>query len=105
MTDSSSQPKSRKAIIAALIALISASAGGAAFLHKHPQPTLREVFASCEKGELSGIACCEDMSHADFSKPFDQENCGMVSAGHPDPLGFRAQEEDQWDKDLKEAKP
>jgi hypothetical protein len=46
------------AIIAALIAALLASVGGAAFLKHHPKPTLREAFKACEVGELSGLACC-----------------------------------------------
>jgi hypothetical protein len=83
--------------VLALIATILASAGGTAFLRKHPNPTLRDVFASCEKGELAGIACCEDMNAVkDWNHVMDQ--CLPVAPQNHDPGGFRAKEEDDWDK-------
>lgn len=94
----------QKAMTAALLALISSSTGGYEFLKKHHNPTMREVYASCEKGELSGLVCCEDTnSIIDWNKPF--ETCGMISAGNPDPLGYRIKEEDDWDKAMKGATP
>lgn len=73
---------------AALIAALMATAGGYAFLQKHHEPTLREVFAACEKGELNGMACCEDVLTKD---------CAPISKEHPDPLGIRALEESDFD--------
>ena len=90
-------------IQAALIALILASAGGAAFLHHNPNPTLRDVFLSCEKGELSGIACCEDMNKVeDWRDPL--KSCGMITPKNHDPFGVRILEENKFDQDLKEGK-
>jgi hypothetical protein len=88
----------RTAITSGLIALILASAGGVAFLHKNQNPTLREVYAACEKGDLSGVACCEDMRRADMVHG-DRlaETCGMIGPGKPDPFGVRKQEEDAFD--------
>ena len=75
-----------------------ASAGGAAFLHKHPNPTLREVYAACEKGDLSGIVCCEDMRRANMNDATRlSDSCGMIKPGQPDPFGVRKQEEDAFD--------
>ena len=106
MTDTSGQITNRKTMIAALVALISASAGGAAFLQKHHEPTLREVFLACEKGDLSGIACCEDVRLIDFTKGIEGlKSCGMVSPHDKDPLGYREKEQDDWDKQLKDLKP
>lgn len=85
------------AATAALIAALLGSIGGYHFLKKHPNPTMREVYAACEKGEVSGIACCEDMLRVtDKDKTFEQ--CGMIKPAQPDPFGVRAQEEDDWDK-------
>lgn len=87
---------SKTATGAALIAAILASAGGYQFLKKHPEPTLRTVFVACEKGELSGIACCEDMNKVtDVKQELDQ--CGQVTPTSHDPFGVRAREEDEWD--------
>lgn len=83
---------------AALIALILASAGGAAFLHKNPNPTLRDVFAACEKGELRGIACCENVLLASDMR-FPEKDCGAVSPENHDPLGTREKLENDWDKE------
>ena len=104
---------------AALIAALLSTAGGYEFLKKNPDPTERTVFAACEKGELSGIACCEDVLKMDFTvgqikpvmpltdsnlkenvmplTPQQQQQCGMVRPMFPDPLGVRAQEEADWD--------
>lgn len=93
----------KSGITAALIALILASVGGAAFLQTNSTPTLRDVYAACEAGKLSGIACCEDMMRVeDLSDPLRM--CGMVSPGNPDPLGVRKQLEDAFDKALAEGK-
>lgn len=81
---------------AALIAAILASAGGYHFLKHNPEPTQRSVFAACEKGEISGTVCCEDMKKVtDPDKGLEQ--CGAVKPMSPDPFGVRAQEEDEWD--------
>jgi hypothetical protein len=89
-------PLQKTAAVSALVALITASIGGEHFLKKHPDPTLRETFAACEKGELSGIVCCEDMSKVtDWSQMMEQ--CLPVTPQNHDPGGFRAKEEDEWD--------
>lgn len=81
---------------AALIAALLASAGGAVFLKKHPDPTLRDVFKGCEAGELHGIVCCEDVLRVkDQSKYMEQ--CAPITPENHDPLGVRAREEDDWD--------
>lgn len=104
---------------AALIAALLASAGGYEFLQKNPDATQRTVFAACEKGELSGIACCEDVLKVDFAvgqikpimpltdsnlkenvlplTPQQQQQCGMIRPLFPDPLKVRAKEEADWD--------
>ena len=89
---------------AALIAALLASSGGYAFLHKHPNPTLREVFAACEKGDVRGSACCEDMNQVSDISSMDTmlQQCGMVTPQDNDPFGTRKQEEDDWDKRLAE---
>ena len=90
-------------ITAALITLVLGTAGGALFLQKNQEPTLREVYAACEKGELRGLACCEDLTGVqDWHKPL--ETCGMIEPGDPDPLGIRKQLEDAFDKALSEGK-
>lgn len=95
--------KKTSAMTAALVTLVLGSMGGFAFLQKNPNPTLREVFAACEKGDLSGLACCEDMSQVkDLEKPL--ESCGMIKPGSPDPLGIRKQIEDAFDKAISEGK-
>jgi hypothetical protein len=90
------------AIVAALIAAVLASAGGAAFLKHHPNPTLREVFKACEAGKLSGLACCEDMNRvSDISTMASMlYECGQVSPSTHDPFGVRTKEQDDWDKRL-----
>ncbi len=93
---------------AALIAAILASAGGAAFLQDHPNPTLREVYIACEtpsaedptKGKIYGMVCCEDMNKVTNVANM-LEQCGLVQPGKPDPFGIRKQLEDEWDKELK----
>ena len=85
------------AITTTLIAAILASIGGASFLKKHPDPTLREVFVACETGELTGLACCEDMRLVTDPRKII-EQCGAVTPQNHDPLGLRKQEEDQWDE-------
>jgi hypothetical protein len=94
--------KKQPTIIAALVAAVLASAGGAAFLNHHPKPTLREVFNSCEAGELSGLACCEDLNqvHDISSMTTILAECGQISAAAADPFGVRTKEEDDWDKKL-----
>lgn len=87
---------------AALIALILASAGGAAFLHKNPNPALRDVFGACETGSLHGIVCCEDMMHVTKAGDSLENQCGMVRPGFPDPLGYRKFEEDRYDAKVKQ---
>ena len=95
--------KKTSGITAALVTLVLGTAGGALFLQKSPEPTLREVYAACEKGELRGLACCEDLSAVqDWRKPL--ETCGMIGPGEPDPLGIRKQLEDAFDKALSEGK-
>ena len=79
--------KKTSGITAALITLVLGTAGGIAFLQSNPTPTLREVYAACEKGDLRGIACCEDMMRVtDWEKPL--ESCGMIEPGKPDPFGL-----------------
>ena len=92
-------PASKTKIGAALIAAVLASGGGIAFLHKHPNPTLREVFAACEAGQMDGIACCEDMHQVKNWQDMMAE-CGAVAPGSPDPFGVRKLEEDGWDAEL-----
>lgn len=104
---------------AALIAALLASGGGYEYLKKNPEVTLRGVLASCEKGDLTGIVCCEDVLKVDFAvgqikpvmplteqnlkenvmplTPKQQEQCGAVRPMFPDPLGTRAKEEADWD--------
>ena len=90
-------PTKKTALMTALIASLLASAGGAAFLHKHHNPTLREVYAACEKGEIEGVVCCEDVLRvSDWSRMLKQ--CGLVTPGKPDPFGVRNKQEDEWDK-------
>lgn len=85
------------ALTAALVAALLASIGGSQFLKKNPDPTLRDVYVACEKGEVSGIACCEDMTRVkDFNR--QNEQCGMIAPGNPDPFGVRKIEEDAWDR-------
>lgn len=110
---------SQTATGAALIAAILASAGGYQFLKKNPDPTLRTVFAACEAGQLSGVACCEDVLKMNFSlppikpvmpltdqnlkenvtplTPQQEQQCGAVRPMFHDPLGVRDVEEAQWD--------
>lgn len=79
----------------ALVALLLASIGGAAFLKVNPEPTLKDVYLACEQGKLSGIVCCEDLNRVkDISKPM--ESCGAITVGNPDPLGVRKQQETDW---------
>lgn len=82
---------------AALVAALLASTGGAVFLTHHPDPTLRDVFAACEKGDVSGLACCEDMSKADMLHNM-LGTCGQVTPSNHDPFGIRATLETNWDK-------
>lgn len=90
-------------ITAGLIGLILASAGGVAFLEKNPNPTLRDVYAACEKGDLVGIACCEDINHVtDLKRPLD--TCGLISPKNPDPFGVRKALEDEFDRALEAEK-
>ena len=80
---------------AALIAAVLGS-GGYAWLKHTPEVTQRSVYAACEKGDLNGEVCCEDMNRVqDFKDTLTQ--CGPVSPGHPDPFGVRAEEEADWD--------
>lgn len=86
----------KTALSAALIASLLASYGGSQFLKKNPNPTLRDVYVACEKGDVRGIACCEDMLRVkDMNKQLEQ--CGMIQPGQPDPFGVRKMEEDAWD--------
>jgi len=59
-----------------------------AAIHRHHNPSLREVFESCEKGTTKGQLCCEDLFAAD---------CAPITPEHPDPLGQRLQLEQAWD--------
>lgn len=86
----------KTAISAALIASLMASYGGEQFLKKNPNPTLRDVYAACETGAVSGIACCEDMLRVTAIENQLQQ-CGMIARGNPDPFGVRKEEEDGWD--------
>lgn len=92
-------PYAKTKIGAALIAALLASGGGIAFLHKHPDPTLREVFKSCEASEVNGIACCEDMNRVHNWQNMMQD-CGPVSPENHDPFDVRKSEEDAWDAEL-----
>lgn len=93
----------KTSITASLIALILAGAGGSVFLHGHPNPKLRDVFLACERGQISGLACCEDMGQVTdwLDKEKVMEKCSPVTPKNHDPLGVREKEQDDWDAKLK----
>jgi len=66
--------KKKKLGAAAVIALLLASAGGAEFLKRHPNPTIEEIKAACDKGEVLGVVCESDiLNKKDFLSSGDQD--------------------------------